>query len=56
MVKILKTLHYVLILVISIRTSIKSNFNGTNFFHMNISSLGHNFDDLQTLLVSYHFS
>ena len=28
----------------------KSQFNGTNFFHMNISSLCHNFDELQTLL------
>ena len=25
-------------------------FNGTNFLHMNISCICHNFDDLQTLL------
>ena len=28
----------------------KNQFNGTIFFHMNILSLCHNFDDLQTLL------
>ena len=28
----------------------KSKFNGTNFFHMNISSLCHKFDDLYILL------
>ena len=30
--------------------NIFSEFNGTNFFHMNISSICRNFDDLQTLL------
>ena len=28
----------------------KLKFNGINFFHMNISSLCHNFDDLHNLL------
>ena len=28
----------------------KNQFNGINFFHMSISSLSHNFDELQTLL------
>ena len=28
----------------------ENEFNGTNFLHMNISSICHNFDDLETLL------
>ena len=28
----------------------ENEFNGTNFLHMNISSICRNFDDLQTLL------
>ena len=28
----------------------ENEFNGTNFLHMNISYICHNFDDLQTLL------
>ena len=42
--------HHILILVISIQVSLKVTINGTNFFHMNISSLCHNFDELHTLL------
>ena len=45
MVKILKTLHHILILVISKRASLK-----VKFFHMNLSHLFHNVDDVHTPL------
>ena len=32
----------------------EKEFNGTNFLHMNISSIRRNFDDLQTLLAKIH--
>ena len=34
----------------------ENEFNGTNFLHMNISSICRNFDDLQTLLAKINVS
>ena len=48
--KILKTLQHILMFVILTTASVKVNSMGQIFVHMNISSLCHNFDGLQTLL------
>ena len=42
--------HHILTLVISIQASLKVKLMEPIFFHMNISSLCHNFDELRTLL------
>ena len=48
--KILKTLQHILMFVILTIAFVKVNSMGQIFVHMNIASLCHNFDGLQTLL------
>ena len=48
--KILKTLQHILMFVILTTAFVKVNSMGQIFVHMNIASLCHNFDGLQTLL------